>query len=207
MKKHKPSDYLAYVLVAFLILLALVINPGSTNPTSFVAAGQPVGSGIETPGYGGYTLGTWAQKFFKTSKSVFPEGACAQVAEELIYDQLNSYLVVTEDFTTHGPQRISTMMFGIRQDFIGAMEMVYGKDLIDREDSDIVLDIWVEAIVRLPKTTRTTQIEITLFGKKVGDTIVIKAGSVDTPIMKCNFDTANVTTLESCKIERSYTYD
>lgn len=206
MKKHKPLDFLAYILVAFLILLAVVINPNSINPTSYVAAGHPVGTGIEKVSYGAYNLGTWIEKFFGTKNAVFPKGACAQVAEELLNDKLNDIVVVTEGFSSTGPQRISTVMFGIEQDFIGALDMIYGDDLVAREGSDVLLDLWVEAIVRLPKTTKTTHLSIFLFGKKEGNVIHIQEGEVSTPISKCNFDITEGEYKSTCEVGRTHEY-
>lgn len=240
MKKKSSSKIFLYFFVVLIIGFSLIITVKTQNNQSGIPTGGahiqfqennpsniPTGNTHiqfqENPSRFAYTLENWMNNFFEIDGITFPKGYCANIAKELLSTQIKKKLQVTEDFTTTGSQRVSTRMFGIDQEYVGALEMIYGKELvnknttesilkkyhveiINKDEIDSVLNFWSETIVKLPHLERTTEIEVTLFGVSK-DKFKVTLGRLTTPILDCLFITKEDGSADcNCKIKRTHDY-
>lgn len=200
--KNKRNNQIYIPVFAFILLIILLLSNKPSIPTGGVQLNIQEDIKIAHA----YSLNDWINKFFDTNGIVFSKGTCSDVAQDLLRLSLNERLQVTEQFTTQGNQKVSSLMFGIKQEFVGALEMIYGKDLVKKEDSDSLLNFWSEAIVRLPRLERTTEIEVTLYGNSK-DKFYVNHGKFTTPMIECDFSFDEFEKeVCNCRTERTHEY-
>lgn len=191
----------------FFVIMLLWASQEDLNIRMAQPTGQHVVSppDFNRPATYAYTLNHHMQDFFNVPNAVFPECACTQVAREIgrRFDEMP--LQVTEDFTTYGPQRVSSRVFGIEQEFAGGLEMVYGKDLVNKPGQDSAINMLVETVVRLPRLERSSGVEMTLYGV-TEDVLYVNAGRIRTPMLECTFY-RTVNNQCNCMCETGLDYD
>ncbi len=206
MKNKNNVHYIGYFLIIVLIAFSIFISSKGSQNNIYPTGGSHLQfNQIDEKNYA-YTLGTWINKFFEIDDFVFPKSACTDIAQQFLQNFKKKSPQVTEHFTTTGPQRISSRLFGIKQEFAGVIEMIHGKDLINEEGIDSILNFWVEGVVRLPKISRASGIEFILCGE-TKEKFYVKHGKIKTPIMDCTFEgQPDGTAICDCKIERTHDY-
>ena len=204
MKNKDNSKYFIFFFVFELIALAVFVSPKQYN-TEIVTGSSHI-QFEEKPERYAKTLENWIDEFFHIDGIIFPNGPCPEIARELLEDCVKKKLKVTEDFTTIGTQRVSSVLFGIEQEFVGALEMIQGKELLKDKGVDSGLNLWVEAVVRLPKFSRASEIEVSLLGT-TKDKFYVQKGNFSTPLLLCGFTALPDGTSEcSCETGRRYEY-
>lgn len=197
--KDKNWQYISYIFVIAFIATILITAPRTMTGGSHISIYE------EKPSTYAYKLKDWVYNFFQIENAVFPTGTCADITKEFLTEFLEKGPSVTEKFTTTGSQRVQSLLFGIEQEFVGAIEMIHGKNLVDREDSDSILNLWVEGVVRLPKLSRASELEVTIYGE-ASDHFYVKSGKFSTPMLECNFF-ALPNGASECKCETGRTYE
>lgn len=140
-----------------------------------------------------YTLNDWLMDFYNIYGIQFPEGVCTEVAQDLYNELAFDPTTVTEDFSTKGRNRISSIMYGIEENVVGSLEMIHGIGVI-QEDNVIDSKIYLtaDAVVKIPKFTRISHIELVLNGVTLGRNFFeVKSGRIETPTLHCEFFTKN----------------
>lgn len=204
MKEKDASKYFIFFFVFALIALGVLVWPNQYNTESVTGSSHIQFE--EKPERYAKTLENWIDEFFHIDGIIFPEGYCPEIAKELLENCVKKKLKVTEDFSTIGQQRVSSVLFGIEQEFVGALEMIQGKDLLKDEGVESGLNLWVEAIVRLPKFSRASEIEVSLLGA-TKDKFYVQRGNFSTPLLICGFTALpNGESECSCETGRRYEY-
>jgi len=197
--KNKTWQYISYMVVIASIAIAIMVTPKTITGSSQIQ--------FQEQSRYAKTLQNWIHEFYDINGIIFPKGSCTETAKGLLENCLTKRLQVTEDFTTTGPQRVSSLMFGIEQEFVGVAEMIYGKDLVDKENCDTVLNYWVEEVVRLPKLSRASEIEATFYGSIVDNQFYVKNGKFTTPMIECFFEARPDGSSDcTCKTGRRHEY-
>ena len=194
-------------LVTVILVGVLIISPNYFTETRFET---PTGQLIYTPPYKesqdfSYTLDDWVNGFFEVRGVKWPKGSCTGVGKQL-YDFLaHNHLTVTEDFSTFGPERMSNVVFGLEQEHAGAMEMIYGKDLLKGYPGDSALHVYAESVVRIPHVDRASEMHLHLFGYSE-DYFYITHGNLVTPTLKCTFTSHEGIANCECQYEHTAEY-
>lgn len=178
---HSITFVSAIVVLVLIVASSEDLHLKMSDPTGNIVAPQ-----FERPTTYAYNLNHWMQDFFGVPSASFPECACTDIAKEIGQILEKQALQVTEDFTTHGPQRVSSVVFGIEQEFAGGLEMVYGKDLVNKPGQDSAINLLVETVVRLPRLERSGGVEMTVYGV-TKDLLYVNAGRIRTPMLDCSF--------------------
>ena len=131
MKEKDASKYFIFFFVFALIALGALVWPNQHSTESVTGSSHIQFE--EKPERYAKTLENWADDFFHIDGIIFPKGVCPEIAKELLEQNIKKSPVVTEDFTTTGSQKICSLMFGFEQEFIGALEMIYGQSLLEKE--------------------------------------------------------------------------
>ncbi len=178
MKRNYAVATLTMALIA--VLLAIVTFPANITGSAAYAY-----EGEERNTYA-YTLNDWVRGFFQSEGIALPKGECMHVLGD-IYNQIAfKPLSGTEDISTHGKNRFSSVMWYIEESMVGALEMIYSKKL-SGNGADSVIHIIAEVPSRVPKISRTSKIEMHLLGTN-SDQVYITHGSFSMPIMSCEFN-------------------
>ncbi len=198
--KNTNWQYISYIFVIAFIATIIIVAPTNLTGSGHIIIHE------EKPSSYAYTLRDWVYKFFQTEGVVFPTGTCSDITREFLSQFLQKGPSVTEKFATTGIQRVQSLLFGIEQEFVGAIEMVHGKDLVEQQGSDSILNLWVEGVVRLPKLSRASEMEITIYGE-AKDMFYVKKGRFSTPMIECNFTALHDGTSDcKCSTEKTYHY-
>ncbi|RLE47533.1 hypothetical protein DRJ25_02140 [Candidatus Woesearchaeota archaeon] len=204
MKDKNNSGYLAFLFIFATIALAILVDPALNTTEN--ATGSANIQFDEKPVRYAKTLEDWLNNFFHIEGIDFPEGACSDVAKDMVTRLIKQSPKTTENFRTFGEQKIGSLMFGFDQERIGVIEMVSGKDLLKKENVNSALNFWMEYAVWLPRLNRASQIEATLFGDSK-DKFYVKEGRFSTPVMKCSFTALPDGTSDcSCEYGRHHDY-
>ena len=152
-----------------------------------------------------YTLNDWIRGFFGIQGVFFPTGSCMEIPTGLFNEIVFRSISVTEDVSTKGTERVSTVMFGFEEDTLGALEMAHGNVALGGGAEDSYINLIAIAPVRIPKMTRHSYIELSLFGKS-GDLFYVTRGQVRTPIIFCDFTSQNGQAICNCEAGRTFDY-
>jgi len=141
-----------------------------------------------------------AKNFFQVADIVFPPDSCGYMAQELYGNIAFKSVQVTEGFQTNGAERLSTLSFVVDfDDVFGTIDFVRSPRFLAEQNSDNLISISTEAIVRLPKSSRTTYYAMDLYG--VSDTFYyVTRGRFSTPTVDCVFVVENGDTMCDCDI-------
>ena len=188
--RHEIWVFASIGLVVFFILLQVKMP-------------SPTGAAI-TKSYGEETyavrLHDRAIDFFGVADLRFPTGSCMSIVEELYSNIAYAPNMATAGYSTRGIERLSTLSFVIDFDEIfGTIDFVKSPLFLGEQDSDSLISISTEAIVRLPKAVRTTYYVMDLYG--ISDTYFwVTRGRFSTPTMDCVFVTQNGDALCDCQV-------
>ena len=195
----------AYALATVAMAALALVFAIASFPDTITGAASYRYDGEERSTYA-YTLNDWVRGFFQVESIVFPPGSCTSVVEEIYGNMAFKPLSATEDLSTHGRERTSSVMFGFEGDAIGALEMIYGKNLINMDGIDSSLNLIGEAPVRLPKLTRVANVELSLYGVS-RDKLYVTEGALVLPTLQCRFVVEDGRAVCDCnRIERTYDY-
>lgn len=151
-----------------------------------------------------YSLHSHAMDFFGTSEVVFPPSQCSQTLSDLYDDVAREVLDVSTGFRTTGSERLSTLSFVIdRTEKYGTADFVKSPTFIYRH-VDSLISINTEAVVRVPKETRTTYVVMDLYGSSaptpMGSFFLVQGGRFSTPSTDCFFIYVNGRTVCDCDV-------
>lgn len=180
-----------YISVAFVLLGVLFVSDNSIT-------GRIVDDTMA------YSLHSHAMDFFGTSEIVFPPSVCSQTLSDLYDDVARSSLDVSTGFITTGSERLSTLSFVIdRTEKYGTADFVKSPTFIYRH-VDSLITINTEAVVRVPKETRTTYVVMDLYGSSSqtsrGSLFLVQGGRFSTPSVDCFFVYVNGRTVCDCDV-------
>lgn len=199
-----------HIMVTFGSVIFVMMLVFASQEEFNIKLSSPTGQFHEKPQFDrpatyAYNLNHHMQDFFLVPNAVFPDCVCADLAKEIggRMDQLA--LQVAEDFTTYGPQRVSTRVFGIEQEYAGGLEMIYGKDLVNKPGQDSAINLIIDTVVRLPRLERSAGIEMTLYGQKE-DRLYINVGMIQTPMLECYFK-RNIDDTCDCMCDTGMTHE
>lgn len=181
------------ILVAVAALLAcgfFIFNSGITG----LAVGETRA----------YSLHSYAMDFFGTSEIVFPPSVCSQNLNDLYSSVARVPLDVSTGFKTSGVERLSTLSFVIdRTEKYGTADFVKSPTFI-YPYVDSLISINTEAVVRVPKETRTTYVVMDLYGASSptprGSLFLVHGGRFSTPTIDCFFVYVNGRTVCDCDV-------
>jgi hypothetical protein len=151
-----------------------------------------------------YSLHSHAMDFFRTSEIVFPPSVCSQALGDLYDSVARATLDVSTGFRTNGEERLSTLSFVIdRTEKYGTADFVKSPTFIYRH-VDSLISINTEAVVRVPKETRTTYVVMDLYGSTsptpMGSFFLVQGGRFSTPSTDCFFVYVNGRTVCDCDV-------
>lgn len=148
-----------------------------------------------------YSLHSHAMDFFKTSEIVFPPSVCGQSLQDLYDDVARSPLDVSAGFKTTGDERLSTLSFVVdRTEKYGTADFVKSPTFI-YPNVDSLISINTEAVVRVPKETRTTYVVMDLYGSASRSSLFeVKGGRFSTPSVDCFFVNVYGRTVCDCDV-------
>jgi hypothetical protein len=151
-----------------------------------------------------YSLHSHAMDFFGTSELIFPPSQCSQTLSDLYNDVARAPLDVSTGFSTTGGERLSTLSFVIdRTEKYGTADFVKSPTFIYRH-VDSLISINTEAVVRVPKETRTTYVVMDLYGSSSptprGSLFLVQGGRFSTPSVDCFFVYVNGRTVCDCDV-------
>ena len=142
------------------------------------------------------TLNDIAKDFFGVRFIDFPSGDCGDVAASL-YD--NVFLRPVDDtagFVTSGYDRLASINFVIdRNERLGTLDMMTQSN----GGENAVLNVNTEAVVVIPKQTRSTFMVMDLYGS-LSDRFYVTRGRFSIPSLDCTFVTRNDQTVCDCKV-------
>jgi|GEM_PF-1791009 len=164
-----------YSAVAVLLLGGLLLSDSSI--TGNIVEGSSM-----------YSLHSHAMDFFKTSEIVFPPSVCGQSLQDLYDEVARAPLDVSTGFKTTGSERLSTLSFVVdRTEKYGTADFVKSPTFI-YPNVDGLISINTEAVVRVPKETRTTYVVMDLYGASSRSSLFeVKGGRFSTPSVDCFF--------------------
>jgi hypothetical protein len=194
-------------LVTVVLVGVLIISPNYFAGPKFET---PTGQLIYTPPYKesqdfSYSLDDWVNGFFRIRGLKWPKGSCTDVANQLFDFVIYSHLTVTEDFSTFGPERMSNVVYGLEQEHAGAIEMIYGKDLLKDYPGDSALHLYAESVVRIPHVDRASEMHLNLFGYSE-DYFYVTHGRIVTPTLECDFTSKEGVATCECKYSHTAEY-
>ena len=173
-------------IIIFLLALNIKIPGGLTGAAT-----------IDAESYA-YTLQNIIQNFYGIYDIRFPKGTCTQIAEQLYLDLAMQPMTVTSGYDTNGNERVATLTFGIDR-HIGIADMVKGRSLTNDPESDSMLAIHTETVVRIPPDpVRMTFYNMELHGTTTGN-FIVNRGSFSTPTLDCSF--ISVRGIAQCQCE------
>lgn len=126
--------------------------------------------------------------FFGIQGIYFPQHACTDVAMSMYNDV--AYRPVDEHagFQSAGNERIASINFVIdRLRRYGTIDLIKGQQLLEKFDTNSMISLNMEAIVRVPKEDRTNFYSMDLFGNTVQGNLYIQRGRFSTPSFDCAF--------------------
>lgn len=173
-------EYLIIAITGILVfLLALNVKiPGQV--TGAVTAEK------EESSYG-YTVHSIIQEFYGIYDVDFPQGTCTQIAKQLYYDIALKAITASNGYNTKSVERIGMLTFSSGKN-TGLLDMVKGRSLTNDPDSDSMISVHTETVVRLPpdRSSRRTFFNLEIHGNAAGN-FVVNSGSFSTPALDCTF--------------------
>lgn len=151
-----------------------------------------------------YSLHSHAMDFFRTSEMIFPPSVCSQSLADLYDDVARAPLDVSTGFRTTGDERLSTLSFVIdRTEKYGTADFVKSPTFL-YPHVDSLISINTEAVVRVPKETRTTYVVMDLYGSPTrtpgGSFFLVQGGRFSTPSVDCFFVNVGGRTVCDCDV-------
>jgi len=151
-----------------------------------------------------YSLHSHAMDFFGTSEIVFPPSQCSQTLSDLYDSIARPQLDVSTGFKTSGSERLSTLSFVIdRTEKYGTADFVKSPTFIYPHVNSLI-SINTEAVVRVPKETRTTYVLMDLYGSSNptprGSLFFVHGGRFSTPTVDCFLVYVNGRTVCDCDV-------
>lgn len=138
------------------------------------------------------TLHHLLTQFFNVNSIRFPANACAPITESLYTNIAHTPINVNVGYSTQGPERVKTFSFITgRTIHYGTADFVKGTPIINDGESDSLVSLNVESIVRVPKDERTTYLFIDFYGNTQGSEYVVNKGRFATPSTECAFIVRN----------------
>lgn len=195
----KKTFALVIVLCCIILLLAMF------RPSTLTGKAAYKYSGEERQNFA-FNLNDWVRGFFQVEGLRFPNHPCTNVARELYENVALQTLSVTEDFSTHGKERVASIMFGKESERVGALELLYGKTLLGRTGEDSAVNLIAETPARIPKLTRVSNVELSLYGVRQPLWVYVTSGRLRTPTLQCEFSVEDDGVSCSCEHGRTYDY-
>ncbi len=142
------------------------------------------------------TLNDIVKDFYGVRYIDFPAGGCGDVAASLYDDVFLRPVDDTAGFSSVGAERIATVNFVIdRTERLGTLDMM----LKSNGGEDAILNVNAEAVVVIPKQTRSTFMLMDLYGT-LGDHFYVTRGRFSIPSLDCTFITNDDQTICDCKV-------
>lgn len=197
MNSRELTLLFGFAMVLGLTLIAAAANP----PTGAVQVATYTGPDDEATGVKALRLHDRALDFFNTKELIFPKGVCMPAAHELYGNVAYVPIDVSAGFSTSGTERFSTISFVIdRHERYGTADFVKSPTFLKDQQSDALISISSEAIVRVPKADRTTYLIMDLYGLIDGPYMFVNKGRFSTPTTDCIFVVNNGQAYCDCDI-------
>jgi len=130
--------------------------------------------------------------FFGTTQVLFPNHACARVAERMYVDITSRPPDVTNGFQTEGAERVSTTNFVTdRYRRYGTIDLVHGESLLEGKDADSAISLNIETSVQVPKAARANYFSMDMYGFITQRNFIVTKARYSTPSLDCAFLTYN----------------
>lgn len=130
--------------------------------------------------------------FFGITDVLFPQHACAIVAERMYEDITSRPPDVTNGFRTQGPERVSTTNFVTdRYRRYGTIDLVHGQALLENNDADSAISLNTETSVQVPKAARANFFSMDMYGITTQQHFIVTKARYSTPSLDCAFLTYN----------------
>ncbi|VVB81900.1 Uncharacterised protein [uncultured archaeon] len=186
--KHQLLVFASVGIIVFFALLNIDIpslqGHGLTGQAVEEAESYPV------------MLNDVVRDFFAVGYVDFPSGGCGDVAASLYDNIFLTPLDATTGFATVGVDRLATVNFVIdRTERLGTLDMMSRSD----GGENAVLNVNAEAVVNIPKQSRSTFVVMDLYGTTT-DKFYVTKGRFSTPSLDCTFVTRNDQTVCDCKV-------
>jgi len=186
--KHQLLIFASIGLVVFFALLNI----------DFPALHSPTGNVVDEPEIYAMTLDDIASRFFNIAYIDFPAGGCGEVASDLYNLVFLQPLDATAGFSTSGNDRLATINFVIgRTEHVGTLDMM---NKAPGTGDNAVLNLNAEAVVNIPKQSRSTFLVMDLHGITGEGKFYVTKGRFSTPSIDCSFITRTDQTVCDCKV-------
>ena len=186
--KHQLLIFASIGIIVFFALLNIDIPALSGHSLT--------GQVVEEPESYPVTLNDVVKDFFVVSYVDFPSGGCGDVAASLYENIFMRSLDATTGFATTGVDRLATINFVIdRTERLGTLDMMTKYSDVE----NAVLNVNAEAVVNVPKQTRSTFAVMDLYGTHT-DRFYVTRGRFSIPSLECTFITRNDQTICDCQV-------
>jgi len=160
---------------------------------------SPTGKVIEETGNYAELLNHHVTDFFQIGGVMFPLDNCGAVAKQIYEDIAFVIVDTTTGFSTSGVERLASLNFVIdRTERYGTIDMAKGRTLVGKNGVDSMIALNVEAIVRVPKNSRSNFVAMELYGNSDG-IFTVEHGAFSTASLDCTFVVSNGRTVCDCK--------
>ena len=127
--------------------------------------------------------------FFPITKIEFPGGPCGDIVRDLYADVSSHPIDIQNGVSTDGPERIATINYVTdRLRNFGTIDMAYGRSILERNKVNMMISINSEAIVSVPKRSRTNFNSLHFYAVAGGGTAYVVKGRFATPSIDCAFE-------------------
>ncbi len=180
------------LILGIIVLIALtgLVSTYKQSSTGMVVPGMPVAqkpllTGAEHEGWYKVECLHHIQDFFKIKEFAYPQkNKCARVIEETCNQLKKMKTSKIETFIAGQQNAYKLMIFEVAGELLGKITLIKGFETPDAAELYLTLD---KTIFTIRGWHENIELDITLKGKKIEDTMIWQSGNITAEDFECQF--------------------